>query len=64
MGGPPGLRTRKRPGVCGSDLWPYKSAPLTDHPRQMGHEFIGVVEETGPDVTNVEPGDLVVAPFT
>jgi threonine dehydrogenase-like Zn-dependent dehydrogenase len=50
--------------VCGSDLWPYKSAPFTDHPRQMGHEFIGVVEETGPDVHNVKPGDLVVAPFT
>jgi threonine dehydrogenase-like Zn-dependent dehydrogenase len=50
--------------VCGSDLWPYKSAPLTDHPRQMGHEFVGVVEETGPDVRSVKPGDLVVAPFT
>ncbi len=33
--------------VCGSDLWPYKSAPYTDHPRQMGHEFIGVVEDRG-----------------
>ncbi|WP_194914155.1 zinc-dependent alcohol dehydrogenase family protein [Catenulispora rubra] len=50
--------------VCGSDLWPYKSAPYTDHPRQMGHEFIGVVEETGSEVRNVKPGDLVVAPFT
>jgi threonine dehydrogenase-like Zn-dependent dehydrogenase len=50
--------------VCGSDLWPYKSAPHTDHPRQMGHEFIGVVEETGSEVRNVKPGDLVVAPFT
>lgn len=50
--------------VCGSDLWPYKSAPHTDNPRQMGHEFIGVVEETGSDVKNLKPGDLVVAPFT
>jgi threonine dehydrogenase-like Zn-dependent dehydrogenase len=50
--------------VCGSDLWPYKSAPYTDHPRQMGHEFIGVVEETGSGVTNVRPGDLAVVPFT
>jgi threonine dehydrogenase-like Zn-dependent dehydrogenase len=49
--------------VCGSDLWPYKSAPLTDQPRQMGHEFIGVVEETGPEVKTIRPGDLVVAPF-
>ncbi|MER5602561.1 alcohol dehydrogenase catalytic domain-containing protein [Streptomyces sp. NPDC002265] len=50
--------------ICGSDLWPYKSQPLTDHPRQMGHEFIGVVEEVGPQVTGVKPGALVVAPFT
>ena len=50
--------------VCGSDLWPYKSQPLTDRPRQMGHEFLGVVEEVGPQVTSVKVGDLVVAPFT
>ncbi|MFI0937378.1 alcohol dehydrogenase catalytic domain-containing protein [Streptomyces sp. NPDC021020] len=50
--------------ICGSDLWPYKSQPLTEHPRQMGHEFLGVVEETGPQVTTVKAGDLVVAPFT
>src|SRR6266702_4213053 len=50
--------------ICGSDLWPYKSAPFTEHPRQMGHEFIGVVEETGSDVKNVKPGELVVVPFT
>ena len=29
----------------------------------MGHEFIGVVEEIGSDVTTVTQGDLVVAPF-
>ncbi|MEV6020033.1 MULTISPECIES: zinc-binding dehydrogenase [unclassified Streptomyces] len=50
--------------ICGSDLWPYKSQPLTDTPRQMGHEFLGMVEETGPGVTSVRPGDVVVAPFT
>ncbi|MHC3463268.1 zinc-binding dehydrogenase [Streptomyces flavovirens] len=49
--------------VCGSDLWPYKSAPPTDSPRHMGHEFLGVVEETGADVRTLKPGDLVVAPF-
>lgn len=49
--------------VCGSDLWPYKSAPRTDNPRHMGHEFLGVVEATGSEVRTVEPGDLVVAPF-
>ena len=29
----------------------------------MGHEFIGVVEDTGADVTSVQKGDLVIAPF-
>ncbi|MGJ5752309.1 threonine dehydrogenase-like Zn-dependent dehydrogenase [Streptomyces puniciscabiei] len=50
--------------VCGSDLWPYRSMPATDAGRPMGHEFLGVVEETGADVTGLKPGDLVVAPFT
>ncbi|WP_329206583.1 alcohol dehydrogenase catalytic domain-containing protein [Streptomyces sp. NBC_00683] len=50
--------------VCGSDLWPYKSMPATDTGRPMGHEFLGVVEETGSDVTGIKAGDLVVTPFT
>ncbi|WOX10619.1 zinc-binding dehydrogenase [Streptomyces sp. N50] len=50
--------------VCGSDLWPYASMPATDTGRPMGHEFLGVVEETGADVTGLTAGDLVVAPFT
>ncbi|WP_328624431.1 alcohol dehydrogenase catalytic domain-containing protein [Streptomyces sp. NBC_00353] len=49
--------------VCGSDLWPYKSMPAADTGRPMGHEFLGVVEETGAQVTSVKPGDLVVTPF-
>ena len=50
--------------ICGSDLWPYKSQPYTDNPRHMGHEFLGVVEETGAEVTSVKRGDLAVVPFT
>ncbi|CAM5258684.1 hypothetical protein STENM327S_07097 [Streptomyces tendae] len=50
--------------VCGSDLWPYQSMPVTGTGRPMGHEFLGVVEETGAKVTGLERGDLVVAPFT
>ncbi|MFF7788500.1 zinc-binding dehydrogenase [Streptomyces sp. NPDC007991] len=50
--------------VCGSDLWPYGALPATGTGRPMGHEFLGVVEETGSDVSALEPGDLVVAPFT
>ncbi len=50
--------------VCGSDLWPYAAMPATDQGRPMGHEFLGVVEETGSEVTGVRPGDVVVTPFT
>ncbi|MDT0610397.1 zinc-binding dehydrogenase [Streptomyces lancefieldiae] len=49
--------------ICGSDLWPYASMPSADGPVRMGHEFIGIVEETGSAVTTVKRGDLVVAPF-
>ena len=49
--------------VCGSDLWPYGSMSPADGPARMGHEFIGVVEDTGSEVTTVKKGDLVVAPF-
>ncbi|WP_369230438.1 zinc-dependent alcohol dehydrogenase family protein [Streptomyces sp. R21] len=49
--------------VCGSDLWPYGSMPATEHGERMGHEFLGVVEETGSDVSALKAGDVVVAPF-
>jgi threonine dehydrogenase-like Zn-dependent dehydrogenase len=49
--------------ICGSDLWPYAERKPEDGPARMGHEFIGVVEETGPEVTTVKRGDLVVSPF-
>ncbi|MFG2951437.1 alcohol dehydrogenase catalytic domain-containing protein [Streptomyces adustus] len=49
--------------ICGSDLHPYHSMSASDGPVRMGHEFIGVVEETGSQVASVKKGDLVVAPF-
>jgi threonine dehydrogenase-like Zn-dependent dehydrogenase len=49
--------------VCGSDLHPYHSMSPADGPARIGHEFIGVVEDTGAEVSNVRKGDLVVAPF-
>ncbi|MCX4869398.1 alcohol dehydrogenase catalytic domain-containing protein [Streptomyces sp. NBC_00825] len=49
--------------VCGSDLHPYGSMKPEDGPARMGHEFIGIVEDTGTEVTTVKRGDLVVAPF-
>ena len=48
--------------VCGSDLWYYRGE--SEHAvGSIGHEFIGVVDEIGADVTAVAVGDLVVAPF-
>jgi threonine dehydrogenase-like Zn-dependent dehydrogenase len=49
--------------ICGSDLWPYNQMEHEDAGRRMGHEFIGVVDAVGADVSTLEPGDLVVAPF-
>lgn len=49
--------------ICGSDLHPYHSMPVTPSGSSMGHEFIGVVEDAGDDVTSVKKGDLVIAPF-
>lgn len=48
--------------VCGSDLWPYRGADAPDR-QLMGHEYVGVVEETGDEVTTVQPGDFVVGSF-
>jgi threonine dehydrogenase-like Zn-dependent dehydrogenase len=48
--------------VCGSDLWYYRGdSPFA--PGPIGHEFIGVVEEVGANVSNVDKGELVIAPF-
>ena len=57
------LVTVTRAAICGSDLWPYKSMEPSEEGQRMGHEFIGVVEEVGTQVSTVKAGDLVVAPF-
>ncbi|MET4225600.1 alcohol dehydrogenase catalytic domain-containing protein [Oerskovia enterophila] len=49
--------------VCGSDLHPYHSMPASAEGVPMGHEFIGVVEQVGDDVTGLTEGDLVISPF-
>lgn len=49
--------------ICGSDLWPYGSRPATEEGDRIGHEFLGVVEETGSEVAGLAAGDVVVAPF-
>ncbi|MGY1634359.1 zinc-dependent alcohol dehydrogenase family protein [Geodermatophilus sp. SYSU D01186] len=49
--------------VCGSDLWPYRGVEPVNGPSPMGHEYVGVVEEVGSEVTTVRPGQFVVGSF-
>jgi threonine dehydrogenase-like Zn-dependent dehydrogenase len=50
--------------ICGSDLHLYRVlAPYLKPGDILGHEFMGIVEEVGPAVGNLEPGDRVVVPF-
>ena len=50
--------------ICGSDLHLYEVLGPFLHPGDvLGHETMGIVEEVGPDVERIEPGDRVVIPF-
>ena len=51
--------------ICGSDLHLYRGkVPGLKDGDILGHEFMGIVEETGPAVTRIKRGDRVVVPFT
>ncbi len=51
-------------GLCGSDLHLYEVlGPFLDPGDILGHEPMGIVQEVGPDVTSLKPGDRVVIPF-
>lgn len=52
-----------RAAICGSDLWFYRGVTKWEPGERTGHEFVGIVEETGKDVRSVKPGDAVIAPF-
>jgi threonine dehydrogenase-like Zn-dependent dehydrogenase len=49
--------------VCGSDLWPYRGIEPVSGPTPMGHEYVGIVEEVGREVTTLTPGQFVVGSF-
>jgi threonine dehydrogenase-like Zn-dependent dehydrogenase len=54
-----------RTAICGSDLHLYDGfIPTMEQGDVLGHEFMGIVEETGADVRNLKRGDRVVVPFT
>ena len=52
-----------RAGICGTDLWSYRSMAPSGHGERMGHEAIGVIEDVGSDVHTMKQGDLVIMPF-
>jgi threonine dehydrogenase-like Zn-dependent dehydrogenase len=49
--------------ICGSDLWPYRGFDEVKGPSPMGHEYVGVVEEVGAEVTTIKPGQFVIGSF-
>jgi threonine dehydrogenase-like Zn-dependent dehydrogenase len=54
-----------RTAICGSDLHLFDGfIPTMEQGDVLGHEFMGIVEETGKEVTNLKRGDRVVVPFT
>jgi threonine dehydrogenase-like Zn-dependent dehydrogenase len=51
-------------GICGSDLHLYEvMAPFMEAGDILGHEPMGIVEEVGPEVSEISVGDRVVIPF-
>jgi threonine dehydrogenase-like Zn-dependent dehydrogenase len=51
-------------GICGSDLHLYEVlGAFIDEGDILGHEPMGIVEEVGPEVRELEAGDRVVVPF-
>lgn len=53
-----------RAAICGSDLHLYHGLmPDTRVGHTFGHEFVGVVEQVGPSVRNLDVGDRVMVPF-
>ncbi|KFF06451.1 zinc-dependent alcohol dehydrogenase [Flavobacterium reichenbachii] len=49
--------------ICGSDLHIYSGGFPQPRPMVLGHEFMGIVEEVGRNVSNLKVGDRVVVPF-
>ncbi|MCK6417537.1 MAG: alcohol dehydrogenase catalytic domain-containing protein, partial [Alphaproteobacteria bacterium] len=53
----------KKSAICGTDLhiykwddWAQKTIPV---PMIVGHEYVGVIERTGSEVTHLKPGQRV-----
>jgi 2-desacetyl-2-hydroxyethyl bacteriochlorophyllide A dehydrogenase len=53
-----------RAGICGSDLYLYDGRMEIEPDFPLGHEYVGVVEEVGPEVRLIEVGDRVAGSFS
>jgi threonine dehydrogenase-like Zn-dependent dehydrogenase len=49
--------------ICGSDLWFYRGDAKWESGWRTGHEWMGIVEDVGTEVTTIKKGDRVFAPF-
>lgn len=49
-------------GVCASELHAWEG-PLAEYPADVGHEPVGIVEETGREVRSLRAGDVVTGRF-
>lgn len=49
--------------ICGSDLHILSGGVPQKEEMIMGHEFMGIIEEVGAEITNLKKGDRVVVPF-
>ena len=48
-------------GICGSDVGIYHGTnAAATYPRVIGHEMVGRVDEVGPNVKDLKPGDRVI----
>ena len=51
----------KAAGICGTDVHIFKGDYFSSYPITPGHEFSGIVEKIGKNVTRFKPGDNVIA---
>ncbi|EHK18501.1 uncharacterized protein TRIVIDRAFT_47322 [Trichoderma virens Gv29-8] len=54
----------KLAGICGSELHMYRGHQKTATGHIMGHEFIGIIDQIGSDVSKFAVGDEVVSIFS
>ncbi|MBT2727448.1 alcohol dehydrogenase catalytic domain-containing protein [Bacillus sp. ISL-75] len=56
-----GIKIRVRySGICGTDMHIYHDSYKSYPPVVIGHEFSGEVVESGKNVKNINPGDIVM----